>query len=312
MAHLAGGANSLAVPCETCHVVPASVEDPGHLDDGTPNAEVTFGGVALTDGRDPSWDRTAANCSESWCHGPSSPTSAPSPAWTLATGPLNCTTCHGAPPPAPHPQMDRCSFCHSNIAADNTTIIDRNLHVNGVVDVTPPTTCYACHGSAASPAPPQDLSGSMLTSSPGVGAHQRHINGSATARPVACSECHLVPTTLLDPGHVDTAGGAELTFSGVAVSFGATPAYDKATNQCANTYCHGAMFVSGHPSGGTNTQPDWTSSFGSGCNENCHLMPPPSPGHPSFPLPCSDCHVNLNPDLQTFIDPSLHINGVVN
>ncbi|MBW2278318.1 MAG: CxxxxCH/CxxCH domain-containing protein, partial [Deltaproteobacteria bacterium] len=56
------------VLCGECHVVPAEVDDVGHLDD--PPAEVTWNGVALADGATPGpFDALSATCTGVYCHG---------------------------------------------------------------------------------------------------------------------------------------------------------------------------------------------------------------------------------------------------
>ncbi len=305
--HLAGGANSRPVACPECHTVPQKFGDPGHIDD--PPAEVIFTGVATSQGRSPNWDRTVKKCSDAWCHGPSQ-AGTDSPEWTSTAGNLSCTTCHGAPPPAPHPQMTNCNFCHGDVIdTDNQTIKNRDLHVNGVVDVVLPTTCNACHGSAANPAPPVDLSGNSSTSSPGVGAHQTHLSGGKLSRPVPCEECHIVPASVTDPGHFDTAGPAELNFSGAAARY-SPPTFNGVT--CEGSWCHGGNWNL-HPnnpwdSGGANTSPTWTSTGQVECG-SCHSVPPAS----HFDIqsqPCGPgCHTDFNGF--TVTDKSKHVDGIV-
>lgn len=130
-AHLRETARSLAVPCETCHVVPEEVTDEGHLD-ATVGAEVVFGGVATANGREPVWNRGTGQCSQSWCHGPSA-IPPQSPVWTSTDGPLSCESCHGNPPPEPHPQVTACGTCHPSVADEQGRIINRALHVDGIV-----------------------------------------------------------------------------------------------------------------------------------------------------------------------------------
>jgi len=194
-----------------------------------------------------------------------------------------------------------------------------DLHVDGIVQVGGPGLCNTCHGNADNAAPPVDTTGHAETTASGVGAHQTHllgghgaaVDGSApTARAVPCEECHVVPERVDDAGHNDTPLPAELTYTGVASSHGAAPAY--AGGSCANTYCHGAAFVNGNDSGGTLTQPAWTVVDGSqvGCG-SCHGMPPPGPNgtHPAVAT-CELCHTHVNADF-SFNDPALHVNGVV-
>lgn len=299
--HLEGGLFSAPVACEACHVVPATAGDTGHLGaDGI--AEVLFGGVAVTGESAPLYDRDTRSCTDSWCHG-----AAPSPRWT-ETEPLHCESCHGYPPAAPHPQMLACERCHAPIIDAAGTIVTPSRHVDGVVDVDLPVACGACHGDATSPAPPVDLAGNVATSFRGVGAHRVHVEGTSTSRAVPCDECHRVPEQVIETGHVDTFGTAELRFRGVARAFGASPSFDGAT--CADTYCHGDRFVLGHDSGGLATQPIWTLTDGSqSLCTSCHGLPPPPP-HPPGPSFCSDCHPTIGFPLE-ILDPSRHVDGVV-
>jgi predicted CxxxxCH...CXXCH cytochrome family protein len=235
---------------------------------------------------------------------------APSPTWVTA-GSLGCTSCHGLPPPAPHPQITDCSRCHGDVvAADNRTIVERNRHVDGIVDVTLDARCTTCHGGV-NPAPPLDLSGQSSTSSPGVGAHQTHVAGTPRSRPVPCGDCHDTPSDVFDPGHLDTPPPAEVVFNGAAVAFGGTPSYAGGT--CQGTSCHGGAFPAGHASGGSNTTPLWTLVDGTQATCGaCHGLPPPAP-HPRGDLnpTCGACHENIAPDNLTFLRPELHVDGVV-
>ena len=102
------------ISCDTCHVVPVNVTDPGHL---APAPAIVNANVG--------WDHDAQTCT-TWCHG--IPSGA-SPVWTT-TGTATCGTCHGIPPSdAPHtPTMTfgDCASCHPPFPTD---------HMNGVVDV---------------------------------------------------------------------------------------------------------------------------------------------------------------------------------
>ncbi len=303
-AHLSGGLNGRPLACAECHHVPEAVEEPTHAD-GLP-AEVELSGVALAGDQLAAWDATSATCS-AWCHSPVVSPPQSSPAWTDDTK-LGCTSCHGAPPPAPHPQMANCAQCHGEVVgADGASIVERTRHVDGVIDVMLDESCSSCHGSV-NPAPPQDLSGNIASTAGGVGAHQTHVQGTPRSRAVPCGECHTVPNNVFDPGHVDTPLPAELVFSGVAVAFGAAPAYEGAS--CGNTSCHGAVFPDGHASGGTNTLPLWTKVDGTQAScGSCHGLPPPAP-HPN-PTTCHDCHEDVAADDASFVRPDLHVDGIV-
>jgi predicted CxxxxCH...CXXCH cytochrome family protein len=306
-AHLSGGGASRPLACSECHRVPRSADDFAHAD-GLP-AEVELAGIAQTADRAPTWDRRSSSCADSWCHQPGGQRGAKSPAWT-STGTLGCADCHGLPPPSPHPQISDCSACHGAVVGeDDRTIVERQHHVDGVVDVAFDGSCTSCHG-ADNPAPPRALNGDTSTATAGVGAHQAHLAGSARSRAVRCGECHLVPERPLDAGHVDSFGPAELTFSGASIAYGAKPSY--VAHTCSNTACHGGSFpVRGHDSGGTLTTPDWTVVDGTqaACG-TCHGLPPPRP-HPYYSEDCGRCHENMSLDGKTFLRPELHVDGVV-
>ena len=303
--HLNGGAFSRPVPCSECHVVPGAAEDAGHIEGRA--ARVALTAVAASGSHIPSWNRATASCNDTWCHGPSAGAPTSSPSWT-ASADLGCTSCHGAPPPAPHPQLGNCSGCHGAVvAADNVSIIDRSRHVNGVVDVAFDANCTACHG-AINAAPPRALGGESTTSYPGVGAHQAHLATGARSRSVLCSDCHLVPKKVLDPGHLDSALPAEVQFSSAAVAFGGNPSYDNGA--CQQTSCHGGKFPGTHRSGGSNPSPQWTSvGVGQASCGACHSLPPPAP-HP-YQNDCSSCHEDVAKNNVDFVRPELHVDGVV-
>jgi predicted CxxxxCH...CXXCH cytochrome family protein len=280
------------------------MEEPTHVD-GLP-AEVMLTGVAASMGHAATYDPASVTCSV-FCHSPSPGPGHASPVWNVETT-LTCTSCHESPPPAPHPQMTTCSTCHADVGKDDHTIIDKSLHVNGVVDVAFDKSCNACHGGVNA-APPKDVEGNTQTTAAGVGAHQTHVLGTERSLAVPCEVCHVVPKNVLDPGHVDTGRPAEVTFSGIATINGARPEYTNGT--CNATPCHGAVFPDERESGGTNTTPTWTKVDGTeaACG-SCHGLPPPPP-HPLDTYPCHQCHGNLSDDDRTFLQPERHVDGIV-
>jgi predicted CxxxxCH...CXXCH cytochrome family protein len=297
-----------SLSCSECHSVPEKVADQDHIQ-GLP-ARVRLQGVAAAGKRSPLWQHAEQTCADTYCHSPTPGSANTSPRWTDPAAP-SCTSCHGAPPPAPHPQIAQCSLCHgATVGSDDRTIIDRERHIDGVVDVATPESCTACHGSA-NPAPPRALDGSNLTSSAGVGAHQTHVLGTPRSRAVPCGECHAVPKTVLASGHIDTPSPAEVIFSGAAVAPESTASYSQGT--CQNTACHGGQWASGNASGGSHTTPLWTRVDGSEAScGSCHGLPPPAP-HPygSLNPTCSACHADIADDNKTFLRPDLHGDGVV-
>jgi hypothetical protein len=164
--------------------------------------------------------------------------------------------------------------------------------------------CTKCHGDpsregdrALRSAPPFDIFGNTGIEFPGVGAHQLHLTAGLTHGPVACAECHRVPTTLGDEGHND--GKATFTFGAVATGDGGVPAYDFGARRCT-TACHGPG----------NTSGVWTRPRSSteACG-TCHGLPPPAP-HPQAG-PCAVCHSEVLAPDGGFAQPALHVDGTI-
>jgi predicted CxxxxCH...CXXCH cytochrome family protein len=156
-----------------------------------------------------------------------------------------------------------------------------------------------CHGADTTNAPPKSISGAMETTAVGVGAHQSHLIAAPTwHRKVECADCHVVPTDIASPGHMDGDNVAEVIFSGVA---GASTW----TGATCTTHCHGQTDW-----GGTKNEPVWTQVDGtqSTCG-SCHGAPPPPP-HPTE-MNCATCHPTMEENSLSFRDPASHINGVV-
>jgi predicted CxxxxCH...CXXCH cytochrome family protein len=302
-AHLAATAIAPAFACSECHVVPASQDSPGHIDDVV--ATVTFGTLATTGAAAPSWDRTTATCSGVYCHGATlGGGTLKAPLWTKVDGTQGaCGDCHGLPPPSPHPQNQQCSACHAETAAPDGTIADVTKHVNGTVEATG-TACNTCHGSTDSNAPPKDTHGNSATAEVTVGAHQSHLKASALSGPVACNDCHVVPAVVDAPGHIDQET-ATVTFANLATTDGAQPSWDRAKAQCSQVYCHGATL-----GGGTLKTPTWTKVDGSQvvCG-SCHGLPPPLPHFER--TDCATCHTETVTPEMTISDPEKHIDGKI-
>lgn len=304
-AHVVGGNFSLPVSCDTCHLVPQDVDDPGHRDSGAP-AEVTFGGRAVLDGSQPVWISGAATCANTYCHGVGVGGTVPDPVWTTVDGSQGaCGTCHALPPAAPHPANAQCELCHAPTAGSGLRIADRTTHIDGLVQVTS-GGCTTCHGSGDDPAPPQDVAGNTATSVATVGAHQAHVDAtSGISSPVACNQCHVVPTDVNSPGHIDTPSPAELRFGTIATADGASPAWDRVSGNCSNVYCHGATLADG-----SNVAPSWVLVDGSQdtCGA-CHGVPP-SNGHPTDTR-CELCHLPTAGPGLTIANPATHIDGIL-
>jgi predicted CxxxxCH...CXXCH cytochrome family protein len=143
-----------------------------------------------------------------------------------------------------------------------------------------------------------------------VGAHERHLDGALADRttdPLPCNDCHVVPSTVVQPGHFDQPE-AKVVFPW-GPRFGAREAFDTATATC-NVWCH--FNRSPDVDAGPGRNPSWTDDSGDArqCN-SCHDFPPTlcrdGTTHPTLgPNPtvsvCQLCHVFSRPT---------HVNGVV-
>jgi len=293
------------IKCTECHVVPETTDAPGHID-GDGVAEVLFSGRAVTGGVSPDWNGTT--CTNVYCHGATLTGGVlTEPTWTTVDGSQDaCGNCHGAPPPDPHPQDTNCGSCHPTIQPGTNHFLDPDSHINGVVDLKPEQqSCDSCHGGGGISAPPTDLAGHTERTFPGVGAHRQHIGTSQNYRELACSQCHVVPNSVDDPGHIDGDNKAEVTFD----SFNPQASYDAATETCSNLYCHG----NGWSRLGSMK---FTDQVSLGCN-GCHASSLQGSGdmsgrhhtHLDENMSCRDCHATVVGSGQTIINASLHVDG---
>ncbi|MBN1656090.1 MAG: CxxxxCH/CxxCH domain-containing protein [Deltaproteobacteria bacterium] len=296
-AHLDNGSIAEAFECEACHVIPESVDEPGHRAETQKDkeSEVIFGGLARTANSNPTWDRDTARCADVYCHGATlSGGERVALIWTaVEERQIDCDACHGSPPPLPHIQrieITDCATCHPGTVDERGDIrLAEARHINGKIDAV--TECYTCHGKKdGNAAPPPALNGSEDTNDNVVGAHQSHLQDGVNSKAVPCDACHVVPEAVGDPGHQPEGPDdtyAEVTFGELARGDNLLPSWDRKTARCANTYCHGASL-----SGGKHTEPTWTRVDNSQIDcDGCHGSPPPSPHPQSEPnAHCLLCH----------------------
>jgi predicted CxxxxCH...CXXCH cytochrome family protein len=273
------------LPCSTCHPVPGNPVIGGLHGDGI--VEVTFD-PTLVPGA-PSYDRSTGACAV-YCHEQGG--AKPLVTWTEAPSPVGCGDCHGSPPSGHY--LGPCTGCHAEANATGTSLSPGPLHLNGKVDLGNGSgQCGACHGTGESPWPT-------------TAAHPAHQTPTLTAA-LACANCHVVPTEILDPVHLD--GTVHVVFSGLATARGAAPAWDG--TQCTNVACHGANLAD--PA----AVPAWddTSGAQAKCGA-CHGIPP-SQHTASASCNRSDCHggeVTLDSNGAPLISESgktLHIDGII-
>lgn len=223
--------------------------------------------------------------------------------------------------------MRVCGSCHAanysgGIAA--TSCLTCHTGNNG------PEACNTCHGQFGDPtkiAPPRALNGSTSTTYAGVGAHVSHLYQNNLGDVIRCSTCHTVPSSVYAAGHLDTDGKAEIKFGRLAVQGGATPSYSYSNNTCSNTYCHGNFSFSKANASqdpvtqfiyisdaivGNNATVTWNKVDGTQAKcGSCHGLPPT--GHYPVTLDqCYGCHQGVVDPSGNIIDPTKHINGVVN
>jgi predicted CxxxxCH...CXXCH cytochrome family protein len=213
----------------------------------------------------PAYDPADATCTNVWCHGGAfddSEASLTAPRWTTDGDQASCGSCHGLPP-SDHAAGAQCATCHRQAPGD---------HVDGVVDLGDGSgTCSACHGDATSPAPPRGLAGETSPTTLAVGAHRSHLAGASLGRPVACNECHGVPSTILAPGHLDSDLPAEVVM--------ASGTWNRDSATCTNGACHGAA------------TPVWTRvGLGEAACGTCHGIPPASHDPATTVFDCVNCH----------------------
>lgn len=322
-AHVRDTTLHAAYACSECHVTPASVGATGHMDPSP--AEVVFGEVArgmryrnalsLT----PTWNAGGQlRCASTYCHAFDGAV-VPTPQWN-GSDKAACGTCHGMPPTTlrsggSHPQgaIGPCSGCHPSVNG-MLQIIDITLHADGKVDLSGGAGCSACHGSAQNAAPPKDTQGQTDTSARGVGVHQSHVQDTALHDGYACGVCHVVPSQISSPGHIDSAP-AEVTFGAIVTGALHVPSLTLAATwnaqsdlRCRSTYCHNF-------SGAKVPTPKWTSPQVLDC-EGCHGLPPTGlrsgfGNHlPATRIQCVMCHLGVDDQLN-ITDPSLHANGTI-
>jgi len=316
--------NSIPVP-----VAPGvSVHDPSWID----KSNAGFHGKQLL-AAVPAWNDQKCQV----CHGGD---------YTGGTAGVACYSCHD---PYPHSvkfavatgrhvgylrsrtfPLQACQACHGTLFTGGPVVAisceQSGCHVDASGNPKSPETCNTCHGTFSAPAnltgiplllsaaPPRDVAGDTSASAPGVGAHQKHLITGTTGKSVNCQECHTIPGSWTDPGHIPvatfmTAGSrfSALSHSSVALTpvvlFNDTlanlvtgngalaphPSFDLSTLKCSNTYCHGnwLLLKSSAPAAaqgvyddtatviaGANAAPVWNAGSAAGACYSCHGQAP--------------------------------------
>jgi len=143
-----GLSSSLNLVCTNCHPAITGFDDPNHIGGSNPDGAEVVLNIALantvtigTSGT-PSFQQDGAGCANTYCHGNFTGGNNATVSWK-GTDQAKCGSCHGNPAtgdPKPKGQQhasfpSTCSNCHSQTVDANNNIIDKNLHVNGKLNV---------------------------------------------------------------------------------------------------------------------------------------------------------------------------------
>jgi hypothetical protein len=155
--HLYNNVIGKTVECETCHIVPQTLNSTGHLDGNLP-AEVSLKGLAIFNAAaNANYNFSNLTCANTYCHGKfefdknSAPISNQfaysaakmegnkrSVVWNKVDGSeAVCGSCHGLPPIGHNDYggLSTCSNCHTGVVNSQGQIIDKTKHINGVKNV---------------------------------------------------------------------------------------------------------------------------------------------------------------------------------
>jgi predicted CxxxxCH...CXXCH cytochrome family protein len=217
--------------------------------------------------------------------------------------PHGCDDCHGTPPVSSrHPPNNKCWRCHGNVVDEDLHFVNVSLHKNGTVDYS--VGCNSCHGWDTDVSPSQNLKGECGIEKSGNGAHKAMRFASIPANSVNCTNCHKVPLTTWEKGHIDGDNKSEIVFSNLATMNGAKPVWNDTTKTCSGVYCHGATLT-----GGTLKEPNfYDASHKAGQCGACHRLTDPS-GNTG--VDCHSCHPTTVAEDGTLIPRGTHLNGVI-
>ncbi|MBI5607889.1 MAG: cytochrome c3 family protein [Deltaproteobacteria bacterium] len=309
--HLGYGPAHTPIACQTCHVVPPSKYQTGHLDAADDKATVTFAGLALAGGATPTYDAATATCSNSYCHGATlkKPGKDSKPLWTKVDGSQrSCESCHGAPPAAPHPTDNACETCHAATMGAKMVVTNRAMHINGKVDVVLASNvnCASCHG-----APP------FTEKHPAVAANcgDCHATTVKGTRDLIAGGTHMngkVEVALLPAGN--SCGGCHGAPPLVA---GKDKKPHPQKNQCND--CHASTVDASHTlvAGGTHMDDkvDVKLAVKPTSCDGCHLAPPVVIAATGKPHPaqnqCNDCHASSVTADKAIVAGGTHMDGKV-
>jgi predicted CxxxxCH...CXXCH cytochrome family protein len=193
--HVTGNARAPAFDCNVCHVKPADALAAGHID-STSTAELTWGGLAVAGGAAPAWNRAAATCSNTYCHGKFTNGNATNaPVWT-GTNQGACGTCHGLPPGGTHPAVGTaltgCATCHPQTMTAAGALIAPSAggkHLDGIIETSGGT---GGHGTSWSDTTSTGFHAysAIAGISSCEGCHGAGLDGVGGSAKTSCATCH--------------------------------------------------------------------------------------------------------------------------
>ncbi|MBI5510741.1 MAG: CxxxxCH/CxxCH domain-containing protein [Deltaproteobacteria bacterium] len=272
--------------CGTCHALPPNDPHPQLTDCNQCHAEVIAAGNATFTAPAKHVDGVVQSTPfhvTGWA--------APTAHGTTFNGgrPSACTPCHGATLTGRGTSISSCDSCHAGWK----------------------TNCVFCHGGVDNQtgAPPEGVDGETTTTTLQVGAHSRHVVDTLIHSGRDCSLCHVTPTDVFSPTHLDDAGTATVTPSGLASG----TAYAAGTGVCSNNYCHGDGQT------GRSGSADWNAPGQLDCG-SCHddgTNPLNMSGEHDRHVAdknyeCYECHAAVVDINRNIIDVGLHVNGARN
>lgn len=211
-----------------------------------------------------------------------------------------------------------CRKCHGDDFAGGVVGFScNNCHTSGI------GSCTTCHGDPETNLayPPKDILNHTDSTLISIGAHEAHMESELTN--VSCRECHTVPGSYLDVGHLGADNIAEIEFGVIATDSSAlSPTWTRSPATCENVYCHGAFtFLKSESENqwgygdetiaGNDSSVVWTAPGSAECG-TCHALPPNGHIGDYTPTQCYSCHGSVIDENGNIIDKTKHINGQIN
>ncbi|MEI8259778.1 MAG: CxxxxCH/CxxCH domain-containing protein, partial [Deltaproteobacteria bacterium] len=207
-----------------------------------------------------------------------------------ATGYTSCQECHGVNLDGGGSRVS-CNSCHSGWQ----------------------TNCVFCHGGRdnTTGAPPFGLLDQTVRTALPVGAHSLHVQQTTIHAAWDCVRCHVKPTSVTSPGHIDGDGRAEQIFD----ALNPASVYNLTTGVCSNNYCHSRGLATANVLGTMtwNTDPVITCTSCHGATTaTAATMSGQHRRHIGASVACYRCHSTVASTTGTILASglALHVDGI--